>query len=305
MSVQLHIGTLIVLFAAGVIARRRGWIAPPQAAKMVQLVVFVGLPALFLASVSRMPLDRELLALPAIAIIVVLATLLVARAVGRRMVLPRASLGAFVVSSMSINTAVLLPFVIVPWGQQAVSELALFDLGYSLVEATVLCGVAARYGGRSTGALAPLRGALSFPPLWALVVALCINLAGVDLPAGLTTALDLIGRTIVLLVLVAMGVLFDGRLWRSAGVIGVLVLRILFGLFVGYACVEAFGLTGLERATVLLGSAAPIGFTAVVLASREHLDRELAASAASLSILFAMLYTPVALWMFDVSQNSM
>jgi predicted permease len=48
---------------------------------------------------------------------------------------------------------------------------------------------------------------------------------------------------------------------------------------------------------VLLGSAAPIGFSAVVIANREQLNRELAASAASISVLLALAYVPLALWL--------
>ena len=58
-----------------------------------------------------------------------------------------------------------------------------------------------------------------------------------------------------------------------------------------------FDLHGLTRSVVLLGSAAPIGFSAVVIANRESLDRERAASAASISVLLALVYVPLALWL--------
>jgi predicted permease len=35
----------------------------------------------------------------------------------------------------------------------------------------------------------------------------------------------------------------------------------------------------------------------VVIASREHLNRELTASAASISVLLALAYVPLALWL--------
>jgi predicted permease len=297
MPVHLQIGFLIVLFVAGLIARRSGWLTRPQAGKMVQLVITVGLPALFLSDVSRIPLHRDLIALPAVAVVVMLLTLLAALVVGRWMGLGRPSYGAFVICSMSINNAFLFPFVIAGWGQQAFAQLALFDLGNTVIQATVIYGVAAVFGGHGAGALALLKRMLSFPPLWALIVALGINLGGLHLPPLLTTVLGFTGRTILLLVVLALGVLFDAKLLRSGSVLGVLALRIGLGLAIGLACVEVFGLTGLTRAVLLLGSAAPIGFSAVVIASREHLDRELAASAASLSVLLGLFYVPLALWL--------
>ena len=74
------------------------------------------------------------------------------------------------------------------------------------------------YGGHGAGALAVLRRVCSFPPLWALIVALAINVAGYALPGWLTTTLGTIGRLILLLVIVALGVLFDARMLRSARV---------------------------------------------------------------------------------------
>ena len=70
-----------------------------------------------------------------------------------------------------------------------------------------------------------------------------------------------------------------------------------FGLLLGLLCVQLFDLTGMTRAVVLLGSAAPIGFSAVVVASRESLNRDLAASAASISVLLGLVYVPLALWL--------
>ncbi len=97
--------------------------------------------------------------------------------------------------------------------------------------------------------------------------------------------------------IVALGVLFDARLLRDGRVLAALALRIGAGLLLGFCCVWLFDLEGLLRSVVLLGSAAPIGFSAVVIANREHLHRELAASAASISVLLALAYVPLALWL--------
>jgi predicted permease len=178
MSVQLQIAFLISLFAAGFIARRRGWLLPAHAGSMLKLVMTVGLPALLLASVSRIPLHRDLLALPLAAVMVMLVTMAIAALIGRGLGLPRASHGAFLICSMSINTSFVFPFVLAAWGQEAFSQLALFDLGNAILQATVIYGVAALYGGHATGAVAILKRVLSFPPLWALAAALAINLGG-------------------------------------------------------------------------------------------------------------------------------
>jgi malate permease and related proteins len=297
MSVEIRVALLIALFAAGYLARRRGWLQPPHAGKMLQMVITVGLPALFLADVSRIPLQRELITLPVSCVLIILVTLLLSLVTGRALRLPRAEQGALTICSMSINNGFLFPFVIAVWGQVGFAHLALFDLGNALCAGSLVYGIAAWYGGHGTGVMAVLKRVASFPPLWALVVALLINVSDAALPGWLVSVLGTIGRLILLLVIVALGVLFDARLLRDGRVLATLMLRMGAGLALGFFCVWLFDLEGLMRSTVLLGSAAPIGFSAVVIANREHLHRELAASAASLSVLLALAYVPLALWL--------
>lgn len=296
MSVQLQIGFLIGLFAFGVLARRRGWLGPPHAGKMLQWVMTVGLPALFIANVSRIPLHAELAALPLSAIFQMLVTLGVGWFVGRRLALPRASLGAFIICGMSINASFMFPFLIAGWGREAFAQLALFDLGNSLIQATALYATGAYYGGHAVGTAAILKRVLSFPPLWGLIVALAINVSGYRLPVELADGIGIVGRSILLLAILSVGILFDAKLVRSSTVFVAVLMRVALGFALAWLFVTVFGIGGMTRAVILLSSAAPIGFSVLVIANREHLDRELAASAASLSALFALVYVPLGLW---------
>lgn len=297
MPVHLQIGLLISLFAAGFVARRVGWLQLRHAGQMLKLVVNVGLPALFIADVSRIPLRTDLIALPVSAVLIILVTLLLSLVAGRALQLNRPRQGSLTICSMSINNGFLFPFVIAVWGQLGFAQMALFDFGNALMQGSLVYAIAAAYGGHGIGFLPILRRVMSFPPLWALVVALLLNVGGVHLPGWLTMVLGTVGRIILLMVIVALGVLFDARLIRDKTVLATLALRIVAGLALGFLCVWLFSLEGLTRSVVLLGSAAPIGFTAVVVASRESLDRERAASAASISVLLALAYVPLALWL--------
>jgi malate permease and related proteins len=297
LPVPLQIAFLILLFIAGFAGRRLGWLTPAHGGKMLNLVMTIGLPALFIADVSRLPLGPDVLALPLIAITIMLITFAVALLLARAWRLDRAAFGAFVICAMAINNGFLFPFVIAGWGSEAFAQLALFDLGNAIINCTLIYAVAAIYGGHAAGPAAIARRVFTFPPLWGLAVALTINLSGWRLPSPLPQVLGTAGRLILLLVILALGILFDTRVARSRLVPTAIVLRIVFGLALGLLAVELLDLEGLTRKVVLLGSAAPIGFNVVVIANREHLDRELAASAASLSVLLGLFYVPLALWL--------
>lgn len=297
MSPEIRIALLIGLFVAGLVARRSGWLKPPHAGAMLRLVITVGLPALFIADVSRIPLRADLIALPVSSVAIMLLTIGAALLVGRAMRLPRPEQGALTLCSASINNGFLFPFVIAAWGQAGFAELALFDFGHIIGQSTFVYMLAAWYGGHGAQALAVVKRALAFPPLWALLAALALNVSDATLPAWLVDILRLVGQSILLLVIVALGVLFDARLLRDRRVMVALGLRVLLGLALGLLLVWIFDLQGLTRAVLILGATAPIGFSAVVFADREGLHREMAASAASISVLLGLVYVPLALWL--------
>jgi predicted permease len=297
LSFELRIGLLIGLFVAGHAARRLGWLKPPQAGLMLRLVITTGLPALIIADISRISLRSDFITLPLASLIIMLVSLAVALVVVRAMQLPRAEAGALVLCAMSLNNSFLFPFVIAAWGQEGFAQLALFDLGHIIGQSTFVYMLAAWYGGHGTSASAIFGRVFTFPPLWALLAALLLNVTDVALPMWLVTVLRTVGQLILLLVIVALGVLFDARLARDKRVVTTLALRMVLGLALGFALAWAFNAEGLTRAVLVLGAAAPIGFSAVVFADREKLNRELAASAASVSVVIGLVLVPVALWL--------
>lgn len=297
MPVELRIALLILLFIAGFVARRLGWLKPPQAGFMLRMVITVGLPALFIADISRIPLRGDLVLLPLGSLTVMLVTLVAALLAGRAMRLPRPEMGALVLCGVSLNNGFLFPFVIAAWGQEGFAQLALFDLGHIIGQSTFVYVLAAWYGGHGAGTSAILRRVFTFPPLWALLAALALNFSDTTLPPWLVAVLRTTGQAILLLVIVALGVLFDARLLRDGRVLAALALRLVLGLALGLLLAWAFDVEGMTRAVLVLGAAAPIGFSAVVFADRENLHRELAASAASISVLLGLAYVPVALWL--------
>jgi predicted permease len=206
-------------------------------------------------------------------------------------------MGALVLCGVSLNNGFLFPFVIAAWGQEGFAQLALFDLGHIIGQSTFVYVLAAWYGGHGASTSAILRRVFTFPPLWALLAALALNVSDTALPPWLVAVLRTTGQAILLLVIVALGVLFDARLLRDGRVLAALALRLALGLALGLLLAWAFDVEGMTRAVLVLGAAAPIGFSAVVFADRENLHRELAASAASISVLLGLAYVPVALWL--------
>lgn len=283
------------MFLAGIAMRRLGLLQSHHADRLLGLVVAVGLPALILAVVSRVALARADLWLPAAALLTTLITWPLAWLAGRRLALPRAALGVFIVGPMILNLAAVYPFALAYLGERGLAEIVLFDFGGLLVTLTLTYGIACWYGGTASQWHRTLAQLARFPPFWALVAALVINLSGQALPAIVVTPLQAVGEVALWLIMFALGIYFRWHTTHAAALMPAIVLRGGLGFLLGGLWVTIFDLSGTARAVVLAACAAPVGFNTVVFAASAGLDREFAATLASVSLLLALLYLPALL----------
>ncbi|NIR61249.1 MAG: hypothetical protein GWO02_17990 [Gammaproteobacteria bacterium] len=295
MDALVRFAPILLLFLLGVALRRAGIARTEHGDRLLAVVVWVGLPALVLATITRISLEPALALLPLAAIFTILVTAPVVIGLGRALRLPRRTLGAFVIGPLIMNPAVEYPFVLMAWGDAGVAHLALFDLGNAVLVLTAVYGLAHWFGSEAGERSRPLRRVATFPPAWAFVIALVLNLTGVGLPHAAAGVLLEIGRWVVFLVIVAMGIYFDVRLVGSGTLLLAAAVRIGVGGLLGALWILAFDLEGMTRNVVLLGTLAPAGFNTVVFAARENLDRAFASSLASLSVLLGLLYIPLLL----------
>ena len=290
-----RLAAVAALFFCGVALRRFDWAGADHGRVLLKFVFNVALPILIFGALAGVPLVREHALLPVTAICVSLAGWAAAAFVARRFGLPRTGEGAMVLCAMSLNNSMIYPFAALSLGVAAFSQLVMFDMGHAVLVWTVTTVVACRYGSHADDIPVLLRRTLGAPPLWILVAALILNGAGAPIPHDFLHVVLVIGQTLMLLVPLSMGLLVSARGLRRPEVIAAVALRSLFGLAVGTLLVWAFGLSGSAAGIALIGAAAPIGFTSVVLSAREGLDLDLAASAAAISVFLGSLWIPLAM----------
>ncbi|GAB4349587.1 MAG: AEC family transporter [Gammaproteobacteria bacterium] len=287
---------IVALFVFGVFARHRGWFDELDARRMLTIVLWFAMPALILGSVTTLPLEAELMFLPVAGALILVASWPVAVFLGTRLGLSRPALGVFVISPMVMNLAAEYPFVLAVWGAEGFGRFALFDLGNSLVVFTLTYALACLYGGRAGDIRSIGKRLATFPPLWALAVALLMNRWEMAFPATLVSLFNTFGSAAILLIMISLGIHFRPRLSLPMPAVLAIALRVVFGAGVGLALVGLFDLRGLDRTLVLMGAIAPVGFNVLVFAAREGLDSDLAASIVSVSLLLGFLYLPLFLY---------
>jgi len=290
-----RLAAVAALFFVGVLARRAGVGSAVHGRWLLNFVFNVGLPILIFGALTGVPLAREHALLPVTAICISLAGWVAAAFAARRFGLPRTGEGAMALCSMSINNSMIYPFAALSLGAAAFSQLVMFDMGHAILVWTVTTVAACKYGGHADDIPVLLKRTLSAPPLWVLFIALGLNVAGAPIPKDWLHVVLMVGQATILLVPLAMGLLVSAQGMRRPEVWTAVVLRSGFGALVGLVLGWLFGLAGTAAAIAIVGGAAPIGFTAVVLSSREGLDLDLAATAAAISVFLGSLWIPLAM----------
>ena len=189
-----RLAAVAALFFVGVAARRAGWAGAAQGRWLLNFVFNVGLPILIFGALTGVPLAREHALLPVTAICISLAGW--ARGGFRRapLRLPKTGEGAMALCAMSINNSMIYPFASLSLGTAAFSQLVMFDMGHAILVWTVTTVVACKYGGHADDIPVLLQRTLTAPPLWVLVIALTLNVAGAPIPHDLLHTVLVVGQ---------------------------------------------------------------------------------------------------------------
>ena len=289
---------IIALMAFGFLLRQGRVLKRDDGHTMARVILNATLPALLFLAVARAdvePISLMVLGLCGATIPLVLQGIAVA--VTRALRLERPVAGVVVISVMITNIGYfLVPFFLAFYGSDGISRLAAFDLGNSLIATSYAYYVATRYGYRaSAGWRSSLKRGLSLPILWANLLGLAVNLSGIVLPQSLVQVLEPLSKANTPLAMLTLGLFIEFRFANWRPMLAAVGLRIAGGWAVGQALIAALGLSGLERVAVGMGAAMPIGVVVLVYSSMEDLDVDLAAAAISLSILVALVITPLLL----------
>jgi predicted permease len=289
----LKLAPIFIGFAVAFTVKKLGWVKPEFGSILLKTSLYVTIPALILVSVSRVGLTRHLIIFPLLSYIVVSITFIVTKLIAARMRQARATEGTFRVAPMTMNSAFSLPFLLATFGSEGVTRVVLFNAGFNPLLLLGVYSVAASYNPHNKRRSDVLKRVLFLPPLWALIAGVLINITGHRIPSPIDTGLQTLGALTGYLTIAALGLLFNPAHLRAGKTIAIVALRMGIGLIVGATIVTLLHLHGVDRAAVLALAAGPVGFNLLTFATIEHLDRELAASAVSLSLLVGLVLLPV------------
>ncbi len=293
------VGALAIILL-GWLARRIGVLRAKDAPILVQVVIYLALPALVLQIMVTSDLQPVLVLVPLVGFAVHGVLLVVALGAARMWRLDRPSTGALIVASAVGNTGFFgVPLIAASGPNLSVAAAVMFDTFCTgILTWTSTVWISGRFGEVPAGR-APVGSMwrnLLLPPTWAMVIGLGLNLGGVrSLPEIIDRPLTILGAAVLPLVLIYAGLVieWDGirRAWREVGT--VVVIRLVISPLVCLALALAIGLDGGVLRTVVLMAAMPTAMMSLVIGGWYKLKTDVIAGAVVATTLLATLVLPL------------
>jgi predicted permease len=277
-----------------------GVLRPKDGPLLVQVVIYLALPALVLHVMVTADLEASLVLVPIVGYVVHAVLLVTMLAVARFARYDRPTTGALLVATAVGNTGFFgIPLIAASGPNLSVATAVMFDTfctGILTWTSTVWIG--GRFGDpdADTAPRTAMWRNLFLPPTWALAVGLTLNLAGVnDLPEVIDRPLEILGAAVLPLVLIYAGLVieWDGvrRAWREVGLVS--VGRFLIAPAVGFGVAVALGLEGDVLRTVVLMTAMPTAMMSLVIGGWFKLRTDVIAGAVVVTTLLATVVLPI------------
>ncbi len=196
-----------------------------------------------------------------------------------------------IVFSNTINIPV--PIIYLAFGDAGVAQAMLYYIPNGLFIYTIAVYVASGQSEWRRG----LKVVLHTPLIYAAVLGLVLNLAGVSLPSVVTNSFKFVGQAAVPLMLLVLG-LNVGRFKIRQVPLTMLasVIRMGGGFAIGLLAVWLLGMSGVPRAVAIFESAMPGAVFVSVLASKYDNEAELVSSVVLMTTIFAIGVIPALLY---------
>jgi malate permease and related proteins len=283
---------LVLCFAGGILLRRLGRMPDNAPATLNSFIIHVSLPALTLLYIHQLRLSGDVILVGLMAWLVFILSAGVFWLAGRWLHLPRATVGALMLTGGLGNTSFLgLPMVEAYFGKGGLPVAIVADqLGSFFVLSILGVTVAGIYsaGRPSVGEIA--RRILLFPPFISLMVALL--LIPVEFAGWFNTLLARLGDTLAPLALLSVGLQL--RLSHAAEhkrelALGLSFKLLLAPLAIYLLYVLALGAHGPAIRVTVFEAAMPPMITGAIVATEHGLNPSLSSSMVAVGLLLSFI----------------
>ncbi len=286
------IGIVLPTFATIVIGYVFGRISKTDVRSIIDVAMFITLPALAFTSMLSRPIQpADAARLWSAAVLLALGGWALAWVAFR--LLRQKHSGLYLPVMFMNNVNIPFPIIYLAFGDEGLAVATLFYIPNAILIYTLGVHIACKAESWRAG----LKEVLGVPLIYAALAGLILNLFRVQPPPLLMDTLEFIGRAAVPLILITAGVNLAGIRLTSLGTASIAsLLRMGGGFLLGLAVVPLFAFTGVDRAVVLFESAMPSAVFASILCAKYDNEEALVSSVVLITTLASVVTVPLLLY---------
>ena len=287
--------SIIVLIVIGYVTKRVGLLKPEDSVTLNKIVINLALPSLIFMAMYTADLSSigSLVEITAVCITVGTIGGLAAYLFSRARRYPEKTKWSVTVSSVLFNSGFLgYPVVLGVFGAEGLVRAIFYDAGSTILFICLGIVLLIVFGGEKSSIV---KRALLFPPVWALVLGVSINLLHLNVGSMAPAILKYLSGATVPLIMMSLGLSLEvsslkNHLEEAFAVSGIkLILAPLMALLMA----TILGINGLNGQVTVVEAAMPSAMLALVLAITYDLDVKAAGACIFLSTVFSMVSLPI------------
>ena len=294
-EIEVTILSIILMIAIGYVLKRIDFLSEKDINPLNKIVMNILLPCMIFSALfsSDLTLIPKLGILPVVILISSFVTGAISFFILKRLGYDDKKLWSVLVTVMIANTAFMgYPVNLGIFGYDGFLRAIFCDIATMCIFLILSFVLVIKFGGTVKKAI---RKIALFPPLWAIIFGLGLNILNIPIGPVLDNVVHYLGDGAIPLIMISLGLSIDlSGLSRSKAMVGFTsVMKLLFFPLVAFVVASFLGLLNLEFTVSIVEAAMPSGMLSLVLAITYKLDYELTSDCILINTVISLITLPM------------
>lgn len=294
-EIEITILSIILMIGIGYALKRIDFLSEKDINPLNKIIMNILLPCMIFSALysSDLSLIPKLGILPFVILISSFVTGLVSFLILKKLGYDDKKLWSVLVTVMIANTAFMgYPVNLGIFGHEGFLRAIFCDIATMCIFLILSFVLVIKFGGTVKKAI---RKIALFPPLWAIVFGLGLNILNVPIGPVLNNTVNYLGNGAIPLIMISLGLSIDlAGLSRSKSMVAFTsIMQLLFFPAIAFIVVLFLGLSDLQYTVAIVEAAMPSGMLSLVLAITYNLDYQLTSDCILINTVISLITLPV------------
>ena len=294
-EIEITILSIILMIGIGYALKRIDFLSEKDINPLNKIIMNILLPCMIFSALysSDLSLIPKLGILPFVILISSFVTGLVSFLILKKLGYDDKKLWTVLVTVMIANTAFMgYPVNLGIFGHEGFLRAIFCDIATMCIFLILSFVLVIKFGGTVKKAI---RKIALFPPLWAIIFGLGLNILNVPIGPVLNNTVNYLGNGAIPLIMISLGLSIDlAGLSRSKSMVAFTsIMQLLFFPAIAFIVVLFLGLSDLQYTVAIVEAAMPSGMLSLVLAITYNLDYQLTSDCILINTVISLITLPV------------